>query len=145
MLWWRPVVVMLSIFRPIASQAHGAQRRAGEHAERAGKERKKARQSLRTGISEVAIVLHRALLSLREVLVLYLDKLHHVGFGCKVVDAVVVGVGVGAVGLDVDVACLARFGRWLRRGRLLNWAVAPEEALGVLTLEEDSGYEAVGW
>lgn len=71
--------------------------------------KKKARQSKRTSIGEVAIVLHRALLGVLEVLVLYLDKLDHLGFGVKVVDKVV--VGVGALGLDVDVARLARFGR----------------------------------
>lgn len=80
-----------------------------------------------------------------EVLVLYLDKLHHLGFGVEVVDGVVVGVGV--VGLDVDVACLARLGgRWLLlllRDRLLNWAVAPEKAGGNLKLEGDWGQEAV--
>lgn len=103
----------------------------------------KARQSNRTSICEVAIVLNRALLGVLEVLVLYLDKLHHLGFGVKVVNGVVVGVGV--VGLDVDVACLARLGcRWLLlRDRLLNWAVAPEKAGGDLKLERNWGQEAV--
>lgn len=66
-----------------------------------------------------------------EVLVLYLDKLHHLGFGVEIVDKVVVGVGV--LGFDVDVACLVRFGRWLLLDRLLNCAVASEEADGDLT------------
>lgn len=71
-------------------------------------------QLTRTSICEVAIVLHGALLAVLEVLVLYLDQLHHLGVVdglvkvvVKVVDKVPVRIGVGVVGFDVDVVWLA--------------------------------------